>query len=269
MKKVLSILTLLLVSLLLVSCQDKKTHDNSINVMFYTYNNDQNPIDSYLNLEEGSLIDEPETPIRLGFRFLGWFKDQKHTTPWNFATDKVGNKAIVIYAKWESGKYSITYETAGGQMPNNDYVKEFEIGDRKTLPSPTLVGYTFVSWYSYPWLDENGKIQTKPGDRGYQLVPSDKPEDIILYAHWRAVVVNVTFDNNFPVDAINPPARVNSRSVSYNDIINFHTFSDYEHPEYEFAGWNSRRDGTGNWFVNGELFTNTQRLTVYAIWNKK
>ncbi len=37
---------------------------------------------------------------------------------------------------------------------------------------------------------------------------------------------------------------------------------------YKFLGWNSNKTGTGTWYINGEVFTRTQRLTLYGIWEK-
>jgi len=155
-----------------------------------------------------------------------------------------------------------TYDTNGGTMPDN-YVTEFAVGDSKVLPIPTRVGYSFIAWYKYDWEDESS---TKPGDAGYQVLPSNSAEDLMLYAHWEAVVINVTFDVNYPVDGEGPD-RPNSLIMYYGDIINFPTFSDTDN--YVFQGWNSKRDGTGEWYVNGDEITRTQRTTVYAIWTEK
>lgn len=50
-------------------------------------------------VEAGSTLAAPEAPARDEYRFAGWFKDQQHTIPWIFDTDKVDSD-LVLYAKW-------------------------------------------------------------------------------------------------------------------------------------------------------------------------
>ncbi len=70
---------------------------------------------------------------------------------------------------------------------------------------------------------------------------------------------------NFP-EEVGGPVRPNSKVVSYGDIIDFTTYSDTA--GYKFLGWNSSSAGTGTWYINGEEFIRTQRLTLYGIWEK-
>lgn len=48
---------------------------------------------------KGNLINEPEIPIRRGYRFVGWFKDEALMIPWNFREDIV-SEDILLYASW-------------------------------------------------------------------------------------------------------------------------------------------------------------------------
>lgn len=262
MKKKLILVFVLFLSLTLVACSDTKTYNEDVYVIYFTGDNSLDRTQDIVKVEPGNLLEEPETPVRAGFAFVDWYKDYLQTEKWDFDTDVVGDESFTLYAKWESRNYYITYDTNGGTMPDN-YVTEFAVGDSKVLPIPTRVGYSFIAWYKYDWEDESS---TKPGDAGYQVLPSNSAEDLMLYAHWEAVVINVTFDVNYPVDGEGPD-RPNSLIMYYGDIINFPTFSDTDN--YVFQGWNSKRDGTGEWYVNGDEITRTQRTTVYAIWTEK
>lgn len=42
----------------------------------------------------------PNNPIRIGYSFQGWYRDEAYTKPWNFANDKVTSN-VTIYAKWK------------------------------------------------------------------------------------------------------------------------------------------------------------------------
>ena len=58
-----------------------------------------------------SLLNEPETPIRVGWRFLGWFRDGSRT-PWDFTKDRIGAIDLTLKAHWE--KENADEESANG-----------------------------------------------------------------------------------------------------------------------------------------------------------
>ncbi len=47
----------------------------------------------------GSLLHAPTAPTMSGYTFVGWYKEEAGTTPWNFAVDTV-TADITLYAKW-------------------------------------------------------------------------------------------------------------------------------------------------------------------------
>ncbi len=51
------------------------------------------------NVTSGSAITVPTIPIKEGYNFFGWYRDENCTEPWNFATDVV-IADIKLYAKW-------------------------------------------------------------------------------------------------------------------------------------------------------------------------
>ena len=52
-----------------------------------------------LTVEIGSLITQPEDPVRRNYEFQGWYLETTCETAWNFATDEV-NSDLRLYAKW-------------------------------------------------------------------------------------------------------------------------------------------------------------------------
>lgn len=256
---------LLLTLLALTSCNNEVEVDNSINVMFFTSNQNASLIPSYLDLEQGNKIQEPEAPTREGYTFTGWYKDYYMTEPWDFDKDVVGNESIVLYADWKPSIFHIEYVLNGGEMPSDDYAKSFHGGEFGVLPLPSQEGYSFISWYTYEWKDENGDATTIPGDKGNLKIP-EVFEDVTLYAHWKPIVVDVKFNINYPED--NAPALESDRmSVNYGDSIDFAVLEDTD--KYIFEGWNVKRDGTGEFYVNGEKFERKLRLKLYASWKEK
>ena len=54
-----------------------------------------------ITVPKGSLLTRPEDPVREGWRFTGWFRDEACTIPWNFDTDRVNDNDVPLYAGWE------------------------------------------------------------------------------------------------------------------------------------------------------------------------
>ena len=67
-------------------------------VSFDTLNHGIMP-EAYTEVKENSRISEPEVPTADGYRFIGWFKDNKCTVRWQFAADTVTSD-MTLYAGW-------------------------------------------------------------------------------------------------------------------------------------------------------------------------
>jgi uncharacterized repeat protein (TIGR02543 family) len=261
MKKILLVVFLMVNLLVLASCRDNGSDEKLINVIFFAGNNVAS-VESYIDVKQGETIEEPELPARSGYSFTGWYKDIEKTELWDFENDVLGDKTIILYAGWEPMILNLYFDLNGGTMLTDDYPTQFTAGDSFVLPTARRTGYTFLAWYTYDWEDETSTI---PGDKGYQNTPKNQTEDLYLYAHWDPIIVTVSFRANYPVEG--GPASPNSISIPYGDVIDFPDMEDTD--SYVFLGWNSRSDGEGTWYVNGEIFTRSQRLTVYAIWQIK
>jgi uncharacterized repeat protein (TIGR02543 family) len=54
-----------------------------------------------ISVEPGKIITRPDDPVKPGYDFAGWFRDNEtFESEWNFATDKVTTN-LTLYAKWE------------------------------------------------------------------------------------------------------------------------------------------------------------------------
>lgn len=261
MKKI--ILTLLLaVSLFTLAACGNKTPDarDELTVVFFTSNNNGDSLERLRNIEKNSLIPIPEEPSRQGFTFEGWYADYQLTDSWDFDTDKIGEESMVLYAGWIPTLFNISYELYGGEMITDDYMTEFYAGDSGVLPIAKKAGFSFVAWYLYPWVDESSTI---PGDSGHQVLPEGQVQDLVLYAHWKPVSVRVTFSINYPVEGQGPDS-ISPILFDYGDAVDFPQLENTG--TYRFIGWNTRKDGTGDFYEQGEIFERTQRVTLYGAW---
>lgn len=50
-------------------------------------------------VDNNTLIQAPVPPNRLGYKFVGWYKEAEGINPWDFTTDKLSS-SMTLYAKW-------------------------------------------------------------------------------------------------------------------------------------------------------------------------
>lgn len=265
-----SILIALAASTFLLSACNGISESSKYNVYFFTANTTATKVDTIFDQSVGELIERPEDPTRSGFDFIGWYLDLGFTTEWDFETDLMPEYSIVLYAKWTPTIRSITYHLNGGEMITQNYPTSFEPGQSFVLPQARRTGYLFRGWFLYEQILANypNNEGTKPGDQALTIIPTNAFEDLELYAHWSAIRVVVTFRSNHPGGTSVVPNPGN-RSIGYGTVIDYGTTfpSDFGTVAgYTFIGWNSRADGTGTWYANGEIFTRTLAITLYGRW---
>ena len=71
-------------------------------VSFYTDSKDDF---NYPNqtVQYGRLVRKPSNPVKKGYIFNGWYRDQERTIPWNFEVDTVSGN-MTLYADWVEKK---------------------------------------------------------------------------------------------------------------------------------------------------------------------
>ena len=257
-------------SLLLSACGGSSSVNQEFNVYFFTANVNANLVDSIFNQPAGTLIERPEDPVRSGFEFVGWYNDVALTNAWDFSVDLMPEASMVLYAKWDVGISTITYNLNGGTMTTENYPVQFTPGDNVILPQASRVGYTFKGWFAY---DQNFDLYpnsegTRPGDKPIVTITASSYEDIVIYAHWVVIQAIVSFRSNHPGGTAVVPNPGTIR-VSYGTIISFGT----NFPEdfgtvagFLFLGWNSKSNGTGDWYINDTVFIKTSSITIYGQW---
>ena len=105
-------------------------------------------------VENGSKATRPENPTAKGWRFDGWYTDEKCTARYDF--DKAVTANTTLYAKWTQ-LFTLTFETNGGtkidsvEAPDGSLVY---LGSYK----PTKSGYYFVGWYTDKNLTRTSRV---------------------------------------------------------------------------------------------------------------
>lgn len=94
----------------------------------------------------GDKVEEPEIPVRDGYRFIEWQLDGEK---YDFET-KV-RKNMVLVAQWQKVSdaaeifYKVTFDSKGGSEVEEQYIA---VGETVTKPTnPVRKGYIFKGWY--------------------------------------------------------------------------------------------------------------------------
>ena len=176
----------------------------------YMFNHPGNPNEGYFFVdlieESGKIMKPPYDPRRVGYTFLGWYKDEACTEKWDFETDEItiqfdeeGNRIyeeIQLYAGWEEQRdygedliypeniaFMLNYEGA----PNNGYYytsSKHSTGTINEPIKPKRVGCIFEGWYkdaecTEAWNFETDEITIQFDEQGNHIY-----EEIRLYAKW-------------------------------------------------------------------------------------
>ena len=156
---------------------DRNKYTLTINPMGGKY------LDSEANTEIEKYYGETfrlETPQRDGYDFDGWI-DQTNITDSNY---RMPDYSETISPIWVAKKYTITFNTNGGNGTN---VNEKEVTYNSKygkLPIPTRTGYIFVGWFT-----EDGIQVTE--DTDVEIL-----QHSTLVAHWQPKTYTVEFITN-------------------------------------------------------------------------
>ena len=180
--RTVALLFFLLALLMVVGC-GKKDEDDPV---VYRITFDTNGGSAVVPLDtDGTLpLDLPDYPIRDGFVFAGWFKDDGvFTLPFTAQTPVSGN--LTVYAKWDPVLYTLTFETNGGSS-----VGQILTDGKSTISlpdDPVREGYVFSGWF----LDD---VTFALLFLQNTLVNNPRTSDLTVFAKWVREGFTLTFD---------------------------------------------------------------------------
>ncbi len=197
LKKIICLVTLCL-SLFLVSCSRKDQNyldKGYTSVVKFDFNggimtNAVTDIDDSIKYayEPNSFICDPTTlPSctlkKKGFDFLGWYKDEACSEPWDFKTDKIHEDSITLYAKWGTSihyTYTLCYIDEATKEVKSLYTYTVEADEVFTdflNRANTRENYTAFGLYK----DQEFK---EPWDESFKHPGGDKSLDIKIYVQY-------------------------------------------------------------------------------------
>jgi uncharacterized repeat protein (TIGR02543 family) len=194
---------------------------------------------------------ELPAPTKTGYTFAGWYSSADEdgteilaTTPVTDADDHS------LYARWTPNQYTVTFDSQEGSDPipaslSVSFGEQYGI-----LPTTIKESYTLEGWFTSAVDGDLVAVET--------LVSS--AEDHILYAHWVANEITLTFD----VKGGNSLGAEGSRKVPFDS-----PYSDLPIPSAvgcAFVGWYTTDDETGTNVLVADSAPNARDHTLYARW---
>lgn len=173
--------------------------DSDENILKFTVifnTNDNFLIDSYSEIENGSIIKEPEIDktYLIGKKILYWYTKDKNGNeiPWNFESDKVTSN-LQLFAKWEKeSTNTITYNMNDETGNSVSVEKEFDSDYIFVECAAKREGYVFSGWNTSPY---GNSLSFDNGD-----VYSEN-KDLKLYAVWLPTFFIFNNDSTYSFDS--------------------------------------------------------------------
>ena len=190
-------------------------------------------------------------PAKQGYDFIGW-TGSNGTTPELTVTIPTGTRENLNYtANWTPIEYTISCELDGGTVIGNPTSYTIE-SDDITLNNPTKEGYTFLGWLGTDLSEKTMEVTIPKGSIGSKEYT----------ANWTENTYTIIFDRN------TGSGSMANQEMTYTVEESLNT-NEFTKIGYTFNGWNTKADGTGTTYTNGQSVKNLAtegEITLYAKW---
>ena len=200
-----------------------------------------------VQVQDGERVAEPQTPVKEGYTFGGWYSDSSFTddSKYDFNNAVFGN--TTLYAKWTILNFTVIFVVQNDPDSPTQVSQKVNYKETVTKPSdPEKEGYIFGGWYADEELNTAYNFDT--------LVTAP----VTIYAKWTI--------KTFKVDFIVQDNQINipSQQINYNGKVTRPL--DPEKEGYIFSGWYA--DEGLNTTYNFDTPV-TKALNIYAKWTIK
>ena len=205
------------------------------------------------SVKYGGAATAPDAPEHEGYT----------STHWDKRFDNVISN-ITVTLEYIANEYVINFD-GNGATSGNMQPLQMQYDKEKNLTANAFAreGYTWTGW------------NTKAGGNGTDYtdkqpvrnLTSENNGSVTLYAQWTPIAYRIQFDKNLP-DATGETA---SMGMTF-DVAKNLTTNGFTSPSSQFNCWNSKPDGSGQAYANGQSVKNLTKapndiVTLYAQWN--
>lgn len=198
------------------------------------------------------------TATRIGYTFAGWYTPEDNGVKVTKDTVMQSVYGETVYAHWNANSYNIRFD--GNKASNGSMDAEYILYDETkplTANAYKKTGYTFAGWNTKA--DGSGKTYHDE-DNVLNLATNGV---ITLYAQWSANHYSVVFDRNHATGGV-----VGAVSMIYDQSRQLPA-NGFTRTGYQFDGWNTKADGSGQSYKDKAYVTNLATsgvTTLYAQW---
>jgi len=198
------------------------------------------------------------TATRIGYTFDGWYTLENNGVKVTKDTVMQSVHGETVYAHWNTNPYNIRFD--GNKASSGSMDAEYILYDETkplTANAYKKTGYTFTGWNTKA--DGSGKTYHDE-DNVLNLATNGV---ITLYAQWSANHYSVVFDRNHATGGV-----VGAVSMIYDQSRQLPA-NGFTRTGYQFDGWNTKADGSGQSYKDKAYVANlaTGGVTIlYAQW---
>ena len=260
-----------------------------------TFDSDGGTPIASVKVMKGSVVEEPQEPVRGDDKFVGWFYNDSE---WDFSNPV--NEDMTLVAEYvEATKLKVVFYDNDGNILKTEYLEE---GESATAPTaPEIAGLTFVGWdvdftnvtsdlevrpiyddgiveFTVTFLDYNGKSLkeeiVKQGENA--TAPSDPSRDGYLFMGWSVSFENVQSNLVVRAEYLSKDLDYNIKYnmnngiwgfTSKNEMVlyflkDFYKFVNPSENEIEFVYGTGNGEFLGTWknYIGGSVGTENKLL---------
>lgn len=244
----------------------KKKEPVVYNIRYVITNGLNNPDNPSTYTEETDTITLLDPIIATGYKFEGWKRYDNGTLKPIKTIEKGTTGDLTLFAQIDKISYKIKFYGNGAKsgsmtvMKNCRYDYVYKLNKNK-YKRP---GYTFKNWNTKK--DGTGKAY-KDKEKIKNL--TDKDGTVKLFAQWKPIKYSVKYDKNGGTGK----TMKKTSKVKYDKKFTLKK-NTYTKKGYTFAGWNTKKDGSGTMYVDQQEVSELSKkegatVTLYAQWTLK
>lgn len=211
-------------------------------------------IDFYTEVFYGSTYEIKNVVSSPGRQFNGYKIGNFNDSEWVSNKGIIGTSGNQVLLDFSTITYNIGYNLNGGSVIGNPSFYNVDT-NTFTLSNPTKTGYTFLGWTG-----SNGDTPQKT-----VTLNKDSTGDRSYIANWKANTYSVVFNSNGGSGTMPNQVHTYGSSLALSQ-------NKFTKTGYNFAGWNTKPDGSGTNYSDGQSVTNlsstqSANVTLYAKWS--
>ncbi|MBQ6497959.1 MAG: S-layer homology domain-containing protein [Bacilli bacterium] len=203
------------------------------------------------------------------------FRYDKHITSWNTKADGTGtmykNDSFLLYhdldlyAQWGNGHtYQIVYYCPYNVCKENDSISNNYTKNYGTQFALNNNSFTNLSGKEFSYWRINDEVYYEE-EKVVDIAPMTSPYNADNYVSIEPVWTSDYKTINFNANGGSGSMRATKLTTGKNIRLKYNLFTKANN---NFIGWNTKADGSGDSYTNGQVITVASDLTLYAQWSE-